>query len=200
VTARSRLPWMLPFLLGGCYPVQLPGCDWERMIVQPRAQPYQPSAYFDDGRAMRPIPPGTVAADEVIDQPALTVGRQGGQPVSQVPLPATLDLLQHGRATFDTVCATCHGVRGDGQSVVAKKMTLRRPPSLIDPPVTKAPPGRVFQVISQGYGLMPGFAAQIPVEARWSVVAYLRALQISQGANLDELPPAWRRRAVQELP
>ena len=97
--------------------------------------------------------------------------------------------LEAGRAAFERVCATCHGVLGDGNSVVAEKMELRKPPSLHEARIAQLPAGKVFQVASVGYGLMPGYAALLSVEERWAIVGYLGALRLSQAAPVASLPP-----------
>jgi mono/diheme cytochrome c family protein len=170
------------------------------MIAQRSYRPYEAAPQFADHRAMRPPPPGTIRHDRVVGQPALTAGAVGGVDVATVPMGVDARLLERGRTRFEIVCATCHGLTGDGQSAVARKMELRRPPPLIEPPVTTFVPGRVFRVISLGYGLMPSYAAVLDVTDRWAVVAYLRALQVSQHVALGELPPSVRAEAAGALP
>ncbi len=195
---KRLLPLAVTFL--GCYPVELPGLHLERMIEQPKLRAYDGTDFFADGRAMRPPPEGTVARDDVIEPASLTEGVQGGAPVRDIPLPVSRKMIERGRDHFDRVCAACHGIAGDGRSVVAEKMRLRRPPSLVDQDVTQMAAGEVFRVISQGYGLMPSFAARFSPTERWEIVAYLRALQLSRGARLDQLPVAIQREAEQVLP
>ena len=134
------------------------------------------------------------------EKPAITSGIVEGAYVDRVPLPLSREALEVGRARFETFCAACHGMTGDGNSVVARNMTLRKPPSLVSPTVRAFPPGRVFQVISEGYGLMRPYRDELPIEERWAVVAYLSALQKSRGVPLDALPPEDRARAEKELP
>lgn len=177
----------------------LPAPDLERMIDQRNVRPYEPSARFTDGRAMRPPPAGTISRDRVIGRPALTEGAADGRYAETIPLPVDSDLLQRGHNRFDVYCAACHGVRGDGRSPVARNMDLRKPPSLLEPPATTFPPGRVFQVVSQGYGLMPSYASELPVRDRWATVAYLSALRLSQAVALDALPDDLRARVEKEL-
>lgn len=160
----------------------------ERMQVQPRTDPYAESALFPDGRAMRTPPAGTIPRERLLGPPALLLGAEGGRYVERFPLPVTRALVEEGRAHFDVVCATCHGVRGDGASPVAAAMTLRPPPSLHEARLRAAPAGRLYEVATQGYGLMPSFAPYLGVEARWAVVAYVRALQLSQAAPASALP------------
>jgi mono/diheme cytochrome c family protein len=190
---------LLLLVAAGCDGV-LPAPDLERMIHQRNVRPYAPSGLFSDGRAMRPPPAGTISRDRVVGDPLLTEGAAGGQLAARIPLAVDRALLERGRNRFDVFCAACHGLRGDGISPVAHNMDLRKPPSLLEAPVTTFPPGRIFQVISLGYGLMPSYASRLDVRDRWATVAYLGALQTSQAVALDELPPDLRARAAKELP
>ncbi|HEX7128064.1 MAG TPA: cytochrome c [Thermodesulfobacteriota bacterium] len=182
-------------LAAGCQRVQE---DWQpdlaRMLEQPRYDPYGRSRFFADGRVMQPPPAGTVPRDRIVGQPALTQGMRDGAYVDRIPIPVTRALVERGRDRFDVFCAACHGVAADGESAVAAKMALRRPPSLVDAAVRAFPPGRVYRVIREGYGLMPSYAHELSVEERWGVVAYLRALQLAQGVTVDRLAPDLRRR------
>jgi len=172
---------------GACQGV-LPEPDFERMIDQRNYRPYTEAPRFPDGRAMRPPPEGTVDRRRIVGRPALTDGVVEGRYVTESPIPVDGALLGRGRDRFEVFCAACHGLRGDGSSEVALHMELRKPPSLLNDPVRSFPPGRVFQVISLGYGLMPSYAADLPVEDRWATVAYLSALQLSQASKLADLP------------
>jgi mono/diheme cytochrome c family protein len=173
---------------------QLPAPDLERMRDQPSLRPFEASALFADGRAMRTPPSGTIARGAALPA-AGTPGVVGGHYLAEMPRPPDRAQLERGRDRFTLFCAPCHGPRGDGRSPVATAMSLRRPPSLVDPPVTAFPAGRIFQVATLGYGLMPGYAAELSDDDRWAVVAYLRALGRSQRAQLASLPPALRARA-----
>ncbi|XXX71934.1 cytochrome c [Sorangium sp. So ce134] len=174
--------------------------DLERMLRQARYVPYQPSELFHDGAAMRRPPEGTVPNDRVTGDPGLTRGVAGGAYVTRIPVPVTLDLLRYGKERFEIFCAACHGIAGDGESEVARNMTQRRPPSLVDPRVQAFPPGRIYQVIVEGYGLMRSYEPNIPLRERWAIVAYVKALGRSRAAALDALPPPLRERARKELP
>ena len=165
----------------------------ERMLQQRRADPYAESAVFADGRSMRAPPPDTIArsAAFVGDVPART-GRDANGYLSQVPLPVSRALLELGRRSFDDVCATCHGVLGDGVSVVAEKMQQRKPPSLFEPRLAVAPPGKLFEVASRGYGLMPGYASTLGVEERWAIVSYIEVLRLRRAVKVEALPAEMR--------
>jgi mono/diheme cytochrome c family protein len=103
-----------------------------------------------------------------------------------LPLPVTPALLELGRSRFRIYCAACHGAGGYGGSIVAANLTERRPPSLRGPPVSSLPPGFVYEIIRQGIGRMPSYAAQLPVHQRWAVVAYLQQLQRTPNAGPGE--------------
>ncbi|HVV50916.1 MAG TPA: cytochrome c [Polyangia bacterium] len=197
--ARSLLVAAAVALCAGACQGVLPEPDFERMITQRNVRPYTGAPFFPDDRAMRPPPAGTIDRRQIVGQPALTDGVVAGRYVTASPIPVDRALLARGRDRFDVFCAACHGVRGDGSSEVARHMELRRPPSLLEDPVRAFPPGRVFQVISLGYGLMPSYAAELPVADRWAAVAYLGALQLSQSSPLAGLPADVRAAAERSL-
>ncbi|WP_437979254.1 cytochrome c [Sorangium sp. So ce295] len=174
--------------------------DLERMLRQRRYTAYQETELFDDGSAMRRPPEGTVPTDRVLGDPGLTRGIAGGAYVARVPVTVTIELLRRGKDRYEIFCAACHGVAGDGESEVARNMTLRRPPSLVDPRVQAFPPGRIYQVIVEGYGLMRSYEPHVPLRERWAIVAYVKALGKSRATALDALPPPLRERARKELP
>jgi mono/diheme cytochrome c family protein len=133
--------------------------------------------------------PGTVAREQsFVGQSGVETGHDNAGYLEAIPLPVTRASLERGHAAFERVCATCHGVLGDGNSVVAEKMLIRKPPSLHEPRIAHLPAGKVFQVASLGYGFMPGYAALLSVEERWAVVGYLDALRLSQAAPIATLP------------
>ncbi len=180
--------------------VLLAGCDEDLLnpmaARQPRVQMYGASDFYDDGLTMRQPPAGTVPRERVVMNAALSGGKTasptGDVYVTQFPVKVDHQLLALGRKRFNITCATCHGPVGDGNSIVAKQMALRPPPSLHlynDRPV-----GYLYDVITQGFGLMASYAGELPVRDRWAVVAYVKALQLSQAAPLDKAPPEERAR------
>ena len=166
------------------------------MQRQAKYKAYQSSDYYPDGLAMRDPPEGTVPYHGLLDPTVETGLGADGKPLAVSPVPFDQALVQRGKARFDVICAACHGVLGDGDSQVALNMSLRRPPSLHL--YRDRPDGYIFQVISQGFGLMPSYAGSIPVHDRWAVVAYVRALQLSQHATVDQLPAELRGRLEKE--
>lgn len=193
-----RLLCLCLLMSSGCEGV-LPEFDWQQMIDQYKFQPYETCRFFPDGRAMQTPPEGTVPHDRVVGQPALTAGVVQQRYVEQIPLPLTPKLFVTGRFAFTTYCAACHGLDGSGSSPVATNMELRKPPSLLEEPVRSFPPGRLFEVASDGYGLMPSYAIELSTRERWAVVAYIQALQLSQAVKLTTLPPALQREAKAAL-
>jgi hypothetical protein len=172
--------------------------DLERMIDQRYYRAYQASEYFADGRSMRTPPADTVARDRVVD-PELAEGRVDGVWIDRLPLAIDRGVIERGRDRFDVFCAPCHGIAGDGDSIVAANMQLRRPPSIVDARVRAFPVGRIFGVVTHGYGMMRSYAEDLSVDERWATMAYLRALQVRTGVPLDALPLAMRERAERDL-
>jgi mono/diheme cytochrome c family protein len=171
-----------------------------RMVEQEKRLPYEEDPALPRGMAMQQPPDGTLAVDAIVGQPLLATGVADGRWAERIPLRVDRALLDDGRARFDVFCATCHGVLGDGDSLVAQKMTLRPPPSLHEARIRAYPPGRVFQTIREGYGLMPSYSVQISVRDGWAIVAYVRALQLARGARVAALPPDVRAQLAREAP
>jgi mono/diheme cytochrome c family protein len=170
---------------------------------QPRERAYRPSDFFETGLVMQAPPAGTVPRERRTMNMTLTSGISGytgkwgqnGERIaryaSRIPVPVTPELMALGRKRFDITCATCHGPLGDGDSIVATQMALRPPPSLHK--YADRAPGYIFEVATHGFGMMASYAAELTVEERWAVVAYVRALQISQNIPATELPPDAQR-------
>jgi mono/diheme cytochrome c family protein len=178
------------------------GCDEDTInpmaARQPRVQAYSGSDFYADGVGMRQPPAGTVPRQRITGNPGLTSGKQGKAYSNVFPVRVDEPLMRLGQKRYNVICGTCHGPLGDGDSIVARQMSLRPPPSLID--YANRPTGYVFEVISKGHGLMASYAAELPVMERWAVVAYVRALQVSRTATLDKAPLAERTRLEKETP
>ena len=157
-----------------------------RMLEQRRGDPYAPSSVFADGKTMREPLAGTVARDD--DDP------------DAPPPPVTRELLQSGRVAFERVCATCHGMAGDGVSVVATKIHGNPPPSLHEDHLRAYPREKLFLTITGGYGLMPSYRDMLNSNERWAVASYVKALQLSQHANVATLPTPLRTELAKEAP
>jgi len=165
--------------------VHVTGCDWDlqRMVDQERCGPMERTRLLPGGFCDRSAPEGTVGHTPVVPEPHA---------------PPALDRrsLERGREHFERFCAPCHGVLGNGQSPVAENMELRKPPALDDPDIASIPDQKIFEVITHGFGLMPAYAHVLEPRERWAVVAYVRALVLSQAVKLEELPASTRERAA----
>lgn len=166
------------------------GCRQD-MHDQPKYQAYGASEFFDDGRDMRPPLPGTVARGHLDADPLLYTGKIDGQPSAALPMPVTQELLDRGQERYDIYCSPCHDRTGGGEGMIVLR-GYRRPTSFHDPRLRSAPVGYLFDVATNGFGVMPAYKAQIPVADRWAITAYIRALQLSQNAALADVPPAER--------
>lgn len=170
---------------------------FDAMERQPKYRAYAANPLFADGRAMRQPPAGTVPRERQTLRPEITAARtRTGERVTSIPIPVTRELMEQGRSRFEIHCALCHGLVGDGNSLVATQMSLRPPPSLHK--LRDASPAHIYQVLTDGYGLMASYAAQLTPQERWAVVAYVEALRRSQAATLAEAPPDVQQRLKQE--
>ena len=161
------------------------GCRQD-MHDQPKYTAYKPSAFFADQRSARPTIEGTIARGHLNEDELLYTGRVGGQPATVFPFTVDDAVMQRGRERYDIFCTPCHGLTGDGDGMVVQR-GYRRPPSFHVDRLRQAPPGHVYDVITNGFGAMPDYAAQIAVRDRWAIAAYMRALQLSQNATAAEL-------------
>lgn len=176
--------------------VCLPACRQD-MHDQPRYKPLRASTFFGDGRSARPILEGTVARGQLREDPHLYTGKIGDQPADTFPFPVTRDVLERGRTRYDIFCSPCHDRVGAGRGMVVRR-GFRQPTSLHDTRLREAKAGYFFDVITNGFGVMPDYAVQIPVRDRWAIVAYIRALQLSRHATLAEVPAADRAKLEAE--
>lgn len=165
------------------------GCR-QQMGDQPRYDPLEPSAFFADGQSARQLVPGTVARSEPInDQTLLYTGRAGNAFVNAFPFPVTAEVMKRGQERFNIFCSPCHSRTGDGDGMIVRR-GYTRPPSFHSDRLRQAPTGYLFTVITNGFGAMPTYAAQVSPRDRWAIIAYIRALQLSQQATLADAPPA----------
>jgi mono/diheme cytochrome c family protein len=164
------------------------GCRLD-MHDQPKYRPYRASDFFADQRSARPLVEGTIAQGHLDDDELLYSGRSGGQPASVFPFAIDQTAMQRGRERYDIFCSPCHGLTGAGDGMVVQR-GYRQPPSFHIDRLRQAPPGHFFDVITNGFGAMPDYAAQVSVRDRWAITAYMRALQLSQNAAAADVPPA----------
>jgi mono/diheme cytochrome c family protein len=166
------------------------GCRQD-MHDQPKHKPLGRSEFFADGRAARPIPEGTVARGQLREDEHLYQGKVAGVFAEQLPLPLDMGLLQRGRERYQIFCTPCHGPSGEGDGIIVRR-GFRKPTSFHVDRLRQERAGYFYDVMTRGFGTMPDYAAQIAPPDRWAVVAYIRALQLSQHATLAEVPPARR--------
>src|ERR1700691_4957083 len=164
----------------------LAGCRQD-MQDQPRFKPLAESDFYSDLRSARPPVEGTVARGQLHEDTYLYSGKLGNNPGDYMPLPVTDEVLARGRERFNIYCAPCHSRLGDGNGMIVQR-GFRAPPSYHTERLRKAPLGYFFDVMTNGFGAMPEYASQIPARDRWTIVAYIRALQLSQNANAADLP------------
>jgi hypothetical protein len=183
---RARLPWA-----AGCAAALLAlgsGCELRRaMYDQPRYDTLQKSEFFGDGRSARAPVEGSVARGRLSLDTHLFEGLVDGKPAETFPFPVSREVLLRGQERYNIYCAPCHDRSGTGQGMVVRR-GYKQPPSYHIDRLRQSPPGYVYDVINRGFGQMPSYAPQIHVEDRWAIVAYVRALQLSQAATLEDAP------------
>jgi cbb3-type cytochrome c oxidase subunit III len=167
-----------------------PACRQD-MQDQPKYKDLRGSSFFADGRSARPLPEGTVARGFLFADQRLWTGKQDGQLIATLPMPLTRELLERGRERYGIYCSPCHGLLGDGLGIVVQR-GFRRPNSFQIDRLRAAPVAYFFDVETRGFGSMMDYAAQVPTEDRWAIAAYVRALQLSQGATLADVPAGER--------
>ena len=163
------------------------------MANQPKHKPLSASTFFEDGRASRPPVPGTVARGQLREDEHLYTGKVNGQLAATFPFPVTPAVMERGQERFGIYCTPCHSALGDGRGVIASR-GLKQPPSFHIDRLREMPPGHFFDVMTNGLGAMQDYSMQITPEDRWAIVAYIRALQLSRNATLNEVPAAERTR------
>jgi len=168
------------------------GCRQD-MHDQPKYEPLEESSFFADGEASRPLVAGTVARGHLDDDALLYTGKVNGSDAQLFPFGVDERVMARGQERFNIYCAPCHGRTGQGDGMVVRR-GYRRPPSFADARLREAPIGHFFDVMTNGFGAMPDYAAQIPPEDRWAIVAYVRALQLSAHATLADVPDTDRGR------
>ena len=157
------------------------------MHDQPKYIPLRESAFFSDARSARALVVGTVARGQLHEDAHLYTGKVNGTDTAMFPFRIDSLVMARGQERFDIYCSPCHGRTGFGDGMVVRR-GYRRPPSYHDDRLRKAPVGHFFDVISNGFGAMPDYAAQINVIDRWAIVAYVRALQLSEHATVADVP------------
>jgi len=166
------------------------GCRQD-MHDQPKYRALRQSDFFPDQRAARPLVEGTVARGLLNDDDLLNTGKVNGQLAAEFPFPVTAEVVARGRERFDIFCSPCHDRTGGGNGMIVRR-GYRRPPTFHQDRLRQVPPGHFVDVMTNGFGAMPDYRAQVPARDRWAIAAYIRALQLSENATLSEVPPGER--------
>lgn len=207
---RTSFRFLLLVAVGG---LLLVGCRYD-MQDQPRYRAYAESDFFSDNKAMRDLPEGTVARGQLRADKAFYTGKkENADPnavveattdasgntlvssfpndIEKIPVPVTRELLERGEERYRIFCIVCHGPVGNGDGMIVRR-GYPQPPTYNDDRLRNAPDGHFFDVITNGWGKMNSYSSQIPPGDRWAIVAYIRALQLSQNPNdtADESPAA----------
>lgn len=159
------------------------------MVDQPHLKPLAEENFFSDGAGSRPPPAHTVARGQLRDDEQFFTGKLGNQLAATMPATVTRELLQRGRERFDIYCAVCHGLTGEGNGVIVQR-GFPQPPSFHEQRLRDAPVGHFFDVMTNGYGVMYSYSSRVTTEDRWAIIAYIRALQLSQDASRSDADPS----------
>jgi len=183
MTANKWQLMLAAFLLALCL-LQL-GCRQD-MHDQPKYESLEASDFFEDGSASRQPPEGTIARGHLREDDLLYTGKTNGELSAVFPYPISRDILERGRQRYDIFCSPCHDKVGSGKGIIVER-GMKRPPSFHIVRLREAEPGHFYDVITNGYGVMYSYASRVPVHDRWAIVAYIRALQLSQNASFGDV-------------
>ena len=173
------------------------GCRQD-MHDQPRYKPLAGTDFFGDGRSARPVVEGTVARGHLRIDKARYTGKEDGMDVTEFPFPITSADLLRGQARFNIYCSPCHSRVGDGNGMVVRR-GFRQAASYHTDKLIKAPVGHFFDVMTNGFGAMPSYASRVEPDDRWRIAAYIRVLQLSGNARIEDVP-ADQRVALEKTP
>jgi hypothetical protein len=177
-----------PLLLAGC--LVMTACR-EDMHNQPRYKPLAGTDFFGDGRSARPVVEGTVARGQLRIDKARYTGKENAMDVTEFPFPITRSDLSRGQERFNIYCSPCHSRLGDGNGMVVRR-GFRQAASYHTEKLIKAPVGHFFDVMTNGFGAMPSYASRVEPDDRWRIAAYIRVLQLSENATVEDVPQAQR--------
>lgn len=178
-----------------CLLVAAAGCRQD-MHNTPVGQPLRESMFFKNGSTARPLVEDTVARGTLQDDAAFFTGKNGAADANALPFPLTADVLDRGEQRFNIYCSPCHGLTGAGDGMIVRR-GYRQPPSYHTDRMQQMALGHFYDVITNGFGAMPDYKAQISPRDRWAIAAYVRVLQLSQHTNAAELTPEERQKLSQ---
>lgn len=176
----------------------LAGCRLD-MHLQPKYKPYSPTSFFDDGRSERQPAPGTVARGHLHSDELLYTGKESGVLSDRFPFPITRADLERGRERYNIYCSPCHDYTGSGRGMIVQR-GFEGPPSYHIDRLRQAPAGHFVDVITNGFGAMYSYSARVEPADRWRITAYIRALQLSQHAALEDVPASERQKLRGQSP
>ena len=186
----------LTFACLGAIALLLSGCRLD-MHVQPKYLPYEPTDFFGDGRSERQPVPGTVARGHLRLDELMFSGRENGVVVDKFPFPITKADLDRGRERYNVYCTPCHDYTGSGRGMIVQR-GFPQPPSYHIQRLRDAPAGHFYEVITNGFGAMYSYAARVEPADRWRIAAYIRVLQLSRNAKMDDVPESQRQALTQQ--
>jgi hypothetical protein len=178
--------------------VALTACRQD-MHDQPRYKPLAETDFFSDHRASRPMVEGTVARGHLHIDEARYTGKIAGQEIEQFPIPIAKEDIERGETRFNIYCTPCHGRIGDGNGMIVLR-GFRQAASFYSDKLVHAPVGHYYDVITNGFGAMPSYASRIQPDDRWRLIAYIRALQLSESASINDVPADQRQGLTVEPP
>jgi mono/diheme cytochrome c family protein len=177
---------MKKLVVGTCVVLAASACRQD-MHNQPKYRGLRPSVFFADGSSARPLIEGTVARGTLEEDEAFFTGKNGKEDVKELPIAVDEKVLNRGQERFDIYCGPCHDRTGSGNGMVVQR-GYRQPPSFHIDRLRQAAPGHFFDVMTNGFGAMPDYRVQTSARDRWAIVAYIRALQLSQHAAPSDIP------------
>ena len=183
---QSRIRRAAAWSLFAVSMVSLAGCRQD-MHNQPKYRALRGTAFFGDGGSARPLVEGTVARGTLHDDEAFFTGKVGNATVKELPFAVDDAGLDRGQDRFNIYCTPCHDATGSGKGMVVQR-GYKSPPSFHDERLRNADAGYFFDVMTNGFGAMPDYRMQLSARDRWAVVAYIRALQLSQHAAAADVP------------
>src|SRR5215469_15628465 len=178
--------------------VSVSGCRLD-MHLQPKYLPYAPTQFFHDGRSERQPVEGTVARGQLRLDELLYTGRENGVESNRFPFPMTRADLERGRERYNVFCTPCHDYTGSGNGMIVQR-GFPHPPSYHIDRLRNAPVGHFFGVMTSGFGEMYSYGSRIDPADRWRIAAYIRALQLSQHATVEDVPAAERQKLATSVP
>ena len=169
------------------------------MHNEPRYKPLAESDFCKDHRSARPMVEGTVARGHLRIDEARYTGKINGEEIDQFPIPITKEDIERGQTRFNVYCTPCHSRIGDGNGMIVLR-GFRQPPSYYSDRLRNEPVGHYFDVITNGFGAMASYASRVETDDRWRIIAYIRALQLSESASINDVPADQRQNLAVEPP